>query len=674
MNLQSKIEKVPGIGPKTSKLLNKLGIKTVEDLIYYFPFRYEDLSDVVTIANAPVEEPVTIQAKLEEIDTFVTKYKKKITKGRISDETGKMEVVWFNQFYLKNTLDIGETYNFTGKVNSFNSKKSLVAPKIEKVSEHKKSLHSARIVPIYPETKGITSVWLRTRINQILGRIEKLEEYLPAETLTRNNLEEINFAIKQIHFPDSLEKEAKARQRFAFEELFLELLGVEARKRAWNDELKGIVFENKENEVENFVKSLPFSLTDSQKRAISEISKDMSKQHPMNRLLEGDVGTGKTIVAIAASYVAYLNGYKTLYMAPTEILANQHFETFVKFLGKFGPKIILKTGSKKASLEEDFDIAIGTHALIFAEDNIENLGLVIVDEQHRFGVEQRAKIMQMGKNNKIERKPNLLTMTATPIPRTLALTLYGDLQISVLDAPPNKDKKITTLVIPQSQREKAYKTIRAKNEPTFIVCPFIEQSESEMFENVKAAEAEYKTLSEGIFSDVTVGLLHGRMKPTEKEDVLKRFRSGEIKVLVSTPVIEVGVDIPDATIIVIESAERYGLASLHQLRGRVGRGQKEGFCFLMPSNYSKETYTRLKHLETESNGLKLAEIDLKTRGQGDIYGTEQSGFKNFKVADLSDVQLLEKAKQEAEIIFSKVSEFPNLCAKLSQQSNLIEKN
>jgi ATP-dependent DNA helicase RecG len=669
VDLTKNISTLPKIGPKYKELFSKLEIKTIEDLLYHFPFRYDDFSVVKPIAELLEGETVTIEAVLDKIDNIFTRNRKKLTKADISDGSGKMSLMWFNQHYIKNSLQVGEKYKFSGKVGVFNNKLSMIAPEIE---ANDSNVHTGRLVPVYPETAGISSKYIRNRINDVIGRTEKFNEFLPETIITNQKLLNLDNALRQIHFPNEDIEIAHSRKRFAFEEFFLELLKVEARKQEWNKKFEGNAMrdEKSQKETQKFLESLPFKLTESQVTSVKEILKDMGLKHPMNRLLEGDVGTGKTIVAIIAAYFAHLNGFKTLYMAPTEILANQHFETFTKFLDRKNIKIALTTGSTKPK-ETDWNILIGTHALLFSEVNYDNIGLVVIDEQHRFGVEQRTKLLQISGSSKM---PHLLTMTATPIPRTLALTLFGDLSISTLKTTPNLEKKIITTVIPEKQRIATYELIRQKNEPTFIVCPLIEESESVSLENVKAAEVEYESLKSGIFKDTTIGLLHGRMKSKEKQEIIAKFRSGEIKILVSTPVIEVGIDVPEATIMVIESAERYGLASLHQLRGRVGRGDKPGHCLIFMSNNSRTAYIRLKNLERISNGMELAEIDMKNRGEGDLYGTLQHGFKRFKVADLNNLQMLENAKREAQNIYPKIDEYPLLKEKLMQKSGKLVGN
>ncbi len=659
IKIQSLVSLLPKIGPKYKELLEKLNIKTIEDLLYHFPFRYEDYSVIKKIKDVESGEVVTIEGLIGDVKNIYTKYGKRLTKGKIIDYTGEIDAVWFNQHYIKESLRKGITYLFSGKVDNFANKLSLISPDFEIKKEN--NLNTGRLVSVYPETLGVSSKYIRSRINDVVSKETNLVEFIPKEILKKQNLNPIDWCIKQIHFPDSMFEAEVAKERFSFEELFLELLNVEKRKHEWNTKLKGKAFKEFKDEIDTFTRKLPFKLTQDQIKALKDILNDLTKTSPMNRLLEGDVGTGKTIIALMCSYLTYLNGYKTLYMAPTEILAKQHYETFKKYLPDL--KINLRTGSNKDG--GDFDILIGTHAVLFTKEKYKNIGFIIIDEQHRFGVEQRGRIIDLGNEGFV---PHVLSMTATPIPRTLALTIYGDLNISILREHPRKERKVSTKVVPESKREEAYNWIKERNEPTFIVCPLIEESESLMLENVKAAEKEYMYLKKSVFKDIPMGLLHGRMKTKEKEEVIKDFREGRIKILVSTPVIEVGIDIPDATVIVIESAERYGLASLHQLRGRVGRGDKEGFCFVFMSNNSKDAYTRLKNLEIIDTGLDLAEIDMKIRGSGDMFGTMQHGFKSFKIATLDDLDLLERAKQEAQETYPNISKYPMLKEKLEERT------
>ena len=655
LELQSKVTQIPKIGPTYEFLLSKLGINTIKDLIYHIPSRYEDYSNLKKIKDLKPNESVTVNGILFSLDNVYTRNRKRLTRGVLMDETGKLELIWFNMHYLAKSLEVGEKYQLTGVVKPNGSKLSLTSPAIKKLTQEERI--DGEIIGIYPVTEGVNSKFLRDKIGYALNNVV-IEDFLPQEIKSKYEYSDLHKTLSRLHFPEKDLDTEKLMERLQFEELFLELLKVEERKSKWTQKLTAHEMRDFSEEIINLQKSLPFELTATQKNAIEEIAKDLTKKTPMNRLLEGDVGTGKTLVAVFSAYLTVLNKYKVLYLAPTEILARQHFESFKKYLEPLGLKIVLKVGGSKLKLAEtDFDICIGTHAILFDFEGVKDVALVIVDEQHRFGVEQRSKILNIYNQEVV---PNLLTMTATPIPRTFALTLYGDLEISVLDAPPNKDKKITTYVIYPNKRDDMYQWILEKNEPTFIVCPFINESESEDFSQVKSAIKEYEILSTGIFKSKKVGLLHGKLKPQEKEEIIGKFRGGEIEILVSTPVIEVGVDIPDATIIVIESAERYGLASLHQLRGRVGRGAKEGFCIVIPSTGNKNSMERLKNLEKYSNGLELAEIDLKIRGEGDVTGRMQSGFKNFKFADLTNLQILEKAKIEAVKIINRLDEFPKL--------------
>lgn len=662
--LEDKVSLIPKVGPKYSFLLTKLGILTIKDLIYHLPTRYDDFSNIKKIKDISGNESVTVTGILISVKNVVTRNRKKLTTGILKDETGKIDLLWFNSHYIVKSLEIGKKYQLTGSVKPSGNKFTLYSPNCKLIEEE--SEVSGDILGVYPETEGVNSKFIRDKVEYALKNTEIID-FLPREILEKYEFFELKENLQKIHFPEKNQNSEKLLERMQFEELFVELLKVEDRKTRWGQKLNSHKMEEFENNIKQLKENLPFKLTQTQEKAINEIISDLKSTTPMNRLLEGDVGTGKTMVAVFASYLTVLNKYKVFYLAPTEILAKQHYESFKKILEPLGIKIVLKTGSSKIKLKEtDFDICIGTHAILFDFENIPDVALVIIDEQHRFGVEQRSKILNIYNQEIV---PNLLTMTATPIPRTFALTLYGDLDISVLDAPPNKDKKITTFVIYPNKRDDMYKWILEKNEPAFIVCPFINESENEDFSQVKSAIKEYELLKEGIFKSKKVGLMHGKMKPQEKEEILTNFRNGEIDILVSTPVIEVGVDIPDANIIVIESAERYGLASLHQLRGRVGRGAKEGFCIVIPSTGSKSSMERLKNLEKYSNGLELAEIDLKIRGEGDIAGRMQSGFKNFKFADLSNLTLLEKAKLEASNYIKRLNEFPLLKTQFQNSSN-----
>lgn len=646
-----------------ARRLEKLGINKIEDFLFHIPFRYNDYSLVSKIDKVQAGETVTIQGVVEEIKNVYTRKWKTFQRAVIKDETGTINALWFNQTFLTRVLIKGETVSLSGKVSQEKNKLILQSPDYEVIFNNQ-TIHTGRLVPVYPETKGISSKWLRRQIYKLLEEKSQIKEYLPKEIIKENNFLYLSDAIEKIHFPKNLEEAEKARKRLSFDELFEIQLSSKIRKKEWEKEKIKTPWEIEkfQKQTESFIKKLPFELTNAQKDATSDILKDLSLEKPMNRLLEGDVGSGKTVVGVVAAYLAYLNGFQSAFMAPTEILVNQHFKTISKLLKPLGIKVELVTGSNKTGINKKFDILIGTHALVYDKVKFENLGLIIIDEQQRFGVEQRAIIRNKGDN------PHLLTMTATPIPRTVALTLYGDLDLSILNEMPVGRKLVKTWLVPPVKRSGAYKWIEEKiikdKDQVFIVCPFIEESES--MQTVKAATKEYERLKKEIFPNLKLGLLHGKMKAKEKDEVLKAFRDKKIDILVSTPVVEVGIDIPNATIMLIEEAERFGLAQLHQLRGRVGRSDKQSFCLLFTQSLNPQTIERLKSLETTYSGAELAELDLKLRGPGQIYGTMQHGATVLKIASFSDFDLIEKTKKEAEKILPKINKYPQLLKKIEK--------
>lgn len=651
LSLDTPVTKVPLIGPSYARKLEKLAIHTIKDLLYHIPFRYDDYSIVSKIKDLQEGETVTIQGKVLEIKNEYTRRGFVLQKAKVEDDTGIGDVLWFNQRFLPQAIHKGDTVNLSGKVRN----RHLESPDYEVLASQDQVLrsepiHTGRLVPIYPETAGISSKWLRSRINNILNQTE-ITEFLP-ETEMMGEKE----AIAQVHFPDSLERASQAKKRLAFDELLISQLEAMERKRRLSKKTVGNKFKIIEvrKQLGEFVKRLPFTLTSAQKKAIDEIYKDLSQETPMNRLLQGDVGSGKTVVAALAMLAAYLNGYQSVLMAPTEILANQHYQTLTALLKPLKIGVGIATGAKKDYT--GFDIVVGTHALLSDKLNFEKLGLVVIDEQHRFGVEQRATLTNKGLN------PHVLTMTATPIPRTVALTLYGDLDMSLLDEMPVGRRKVKTWVVPKEKRLGAYDWIKSQHAQTFIICPLIEESET--LQSVKSAKAEHERLQNEVFTDLKLGLIHGRLESKEKNAVITNFRNKKLDILVATPVVEVGIDIPTATIMLIEAADRFGLAQLHQLRGRVGRSNAQSYCLLFSET---ETATsRLKYLETLNDGLQLAEVDLKFRGPGQRFGTAQHGKWDLKIADFSDLALVEKSNELAKKVLANPDQFPLLISMLSQ--------
>lgn len=679
MNLHSPIT----IGGRALKMfatrLEKLGIFTFEDFLFHLPARYEDYSLISKIGQLQAGERVTIKGQVLSIKNQYLRGARIRTmqKAIITDETGSIESVWFNQPFLIKTLAENTIVSLSGTVERARSGISITSPEYEILSpnhaelnlpagrhgaEQRQTLHTGRLVPVYPETKGISSKWIRRQIHNIINQFEPdIKEYLPEEIIARNKFPDFGKAIKSVHFPSSIEDALAAKRRLGFDELFLLQMASIKKRHEWNELKKGKKFEitKFKKNLDIFIDSLPFKLTSSQLKAAEEITHDLGSDRPMNRLLQGDVGSGKTVVSAIAMKLAYLNGFQSALMAPTEILANQHYNTLSELLLPYGINVELVTRSKKI-VNHEYDILVGTHSVLSEKIKFSNLGLVIIDEQQRFGVEQRGIIREKGEN------PHLLTMTATPIPRTVALTMYGNLDLSYLSEMPQNRLPIKTWLVPPEKRLPGYewirKQIRETESQVFIICPFIEESES--MQTVKAASKEYEMLKKQIFPELKLGLLHGKLKSKEKQEVLSKFRDGEFDILVSTPVVEVGIDIPNATIIVIEGAERFGLAQLHQLRGRVGRGDKQSYCLLFTESENAMQSQRLKGMETLHSGAELAELDLKLRGPGNIYGTSQHGIPKLKAVSFSDFDLIEKARDEANSIFSKLPKYPKLNEKI----------
>lgn len=665
MQLDTPIGQLPLVGPVYIKRLKKLDIRTIEDLLLHVPSRYLDFSLVSKIGRAQLGETVTVRGEVLSIKNIYSKTGKKMQVAEIIDGTGQIEAIWFNQPFLINTLPQGTKVSLAGRVDWFGRKKALISPEYEKVSPTQTSVHTGRLIPIYSETAGVSSKWLRGRINDVFSKTKnKIEEYLPVSTLDELNLIEIVDAIKSVHFPKSPEDAQTGRKRLAFNEvLFLHLRAIK-RKLNWQKNKAAHKLNVNRGEVSKFINSLPFKLTSSQERSVEEILLDLEKNFPMNRLLEGDVGSGKTVVAASAAFVSFLNGKQTVLMAPTQILAQQHFDTLNQILQPFKVRTSLVTSAGvKADLGKS-DVFIGTHALIHRAIDFDEVALVIIDEQHRFGVEQRAHLIQ--KSGKKSKAPHVLTMTATPIPRTIALTFYGDLDLSTLDELPKGRKPITTWIVPPHKRASAYKWINKQIKKdgiqAYVICPLIEESEKETMKQAKAATKEYEGLKK-IFPDLAIGLLHGKQSAKEKNKVLDKFKKRKTNILVSTPVVEVGIDVPNATIMVIEAAERFGLAQLHQLRGRVGRGEKESFCLAFTEIRSQKARARLKALKRTLSGFELAELDLRLRGPGEIFGTKQHGFPELKIASWQDKRLIIKARKIANNAIENPKKFSKLLDK-----------
>jgi ATP-dependent DNA helicase RecG len=691
LTLKTPIEKLPQIGPAYIRKLHKIGIETAGDLLFYFPFRYDDFSEVKKIGEIELGEIVSVHGKILDIQNIRTwKKRMNITEALVEDDSGAIKVVWFNQPFLTRNLKKGVNVSLSGKVVYAQEGLQISNPAYELLGS-KQSLHTARLVSVYHETEGLSSKWLRAHIKPLMKLAGEVEEYLPYEIIRRQKLFGISEAIRQIHFPADARKAEIAKRRLAFDELFLIQLYMLKQKKKWQEnKAVSVKFDGKlQGEIKRFVESLPFKLTRAQKIASWSIIKDLEKSKPMNRLLEGDVGSGKTLVALIASLVVIKSGCQVAFMSPTEILARQHFLEAVKRFESADISIALLTGSesricrgkkekkisRKKSLEEissgKIDLLIGTHSLIQEKVAFENLAFSIIDEQHRFGIDQRARLQREIASVKdgLKTIPHLLSMTATPIPRTLALTVYGDLDLSVLDEMPKGRKKIITKLVAPANREPAYKFIHEqvkKGRQVFVICPLVK--ESDILE-VRSATEEYKKLSKRVYPDLTVGLLHGKMKPKEKEDIMKKFSVGEINILVSTSVVEVGIDVPNATVMLIEGADRFGLAQLHQFRGRVGRGEHQSFCFLFTDSTSSTTHKRLKALIKSENGFELAEQDLKIRGPGELIGIRQSGLPDLAMASLSDIELIKSAREEAGKLVesdNKLLKHPKLSEKLKK--------
>lgn len=664
MTLDTDLSEVSRALKMYSGRLTKLDIRTVGDLLFHIPSRYEDFSLISPIGKLQEGERVTVRGTVHTVNNDYTKYAKKVQKAVIGDDTGTIEAIWFNQPYLLKVLKPHTDISLSGKVTFYNRKLVIQPTEYEVLFDSTDPIHTGRLVPIYPETYGVSSKWLRRQVYSLLRKhSDIIEDTLPENIRKEQSFDSLEQTLQNIHFPASLDDAQKARERLSFEELLLLHLKTLKRRSAWDEKKVGkpLSIQKHTREIQKFITSLPFTLTSAQEKAIEEIFSNLESDKPMNRLLQGDVGSGKTVVAAVAMFAVFKNNMESVLMAPTEILAQQHFKTLSKLLTPHNIKVGIATGSTKQHTKKgEFDVLVGTHALLHDSIGFTRLGLVVIDEQQRFGVEQRGTIRGKGKN------PHLLTMTATPIPRTVALTLYGDLDLSVLKEMPKGRKKIKTWLVPPIKRTAGYdwirKEIRTNNSQAFIICPFIEESEN--MQTVKAATTEFERLRKDVYPDLKLGLLHGKLKPKEKEAILLSFRNNEFDILVATPVVEVGIDIPNATVIVIEGAERFGLAQLHQLRGRVGRGDKQSYCLLFTESKNPATLSKLRAMEKTHIGSELAELDFKLRGPGEMYGTLQSGANTLKVASFSDTALIHRTRVTAEKLYKTLNTYPSLKKKL----------
>ena len=651
MFLEQSIMDLKGVGEQTIKKFNKLGLFTIEHLLEHYPKEYEDRQQTVNIQDIMMDEKNNILAKVVSKPEVMKKGYKVIVKFRVKDDTGSIYVVFYGQPYMKNNFIIGETYHFYGKIRRQYGYIEMESPEYEKI--HSEALQQVnKIIPVYPSTKKLSQKVIRQLIEQALSlALPEVEDVLPTSIKQAYGLKSKQYALTHIHFPESNEAFFEARKRLVFEELFLLQLSLLMMKSEFLSRSQGISKKVPE-EFKAFIQSLPFELTNAQKKVVKEIVKDLKSPYAGNRLVQGDVGSGKTVLAAISLFIVIKNHKQGALMAPTEVLAKQHYEFLEQVLEPFNIKIALLTGSttgkeKKRILEElkqkKIDLIVGTHALIEDQVEIPALGLVITDEQHRFGVRQRLKLSSKGE------MPDVMVMTATPIPRTLALILYGDMDISVIDELPPGRQPIKTNAVDSSYHARIYRFMEKhiqEERQCYVICPMVEENEKQT--DLKSVVEYTNYLKEEIFPHFKIGLLHGKMKPKEKNAVMEDFAKGELNILVSTTVVEVGVNVPNATVMVIENAERFGLAQLHQLRGRVGRGKHQSYCVLVSDSKNKITKKRLKIMEESTDGFVIADTDLKLRGPGDFFGTKQHGLPEMKIANLyTDAKVLKEAQKAA---------------------------
>lgn len=658
--LQTPIQYIKGVGPKKALLFARIGVENVEDALMLIPRRYEDRSNLKSISEIKLGETETIIGKVVAGSEKFTRSRLKIFQAAISDGTGVVYATWFNQPYLKDYFKVDTKVVLYGKVTKFRSTQlQMNVPEYEIFTgEEIDSIHMGGIVPIYPSTERLNQRFLRGIVRKVLNEyVNEIEEILPGDTRNNNELLPIRKALWNIHFPESFSLQEKAKKRLVFDEFFLLQLGIGLRKHKIKNVVKGISHKSSQELIVKFEKLLPFELTKAQEKVLMEIVDDMQKPKPMNRLLQGDVGSGKTVVAVYSLVYAVGGGYQGVIMVPTEILARQHYHTIKELVEPLGVKSVLLTGDLK-KIEQDkikkdissgnVDIIIGTHALIQEKVGYKNLGLIVIDEQHKFGVAQRAVLGFKGKMAQDGLHPDVLIMTATPIPRSLALTIYGDIDLSVIDEMPPGRGKTVTYWITNEKIKKAYEFIRkevAKGRQAYIVYPLVKESDKI---NLKAASEMMKKLQAEEFPKLRLGLIHGKLSGDEKNTIMNQFKKGDVNILVATTVIEVGIDVPNATVMLIEHAERFGLSQLHQLRGRIGRGSQFGYCILLGNPGTVSGKKRLKAMEATVSGFKIAQEDLAIRGPGEFFGTRQHGMPELRIGNIvEDLSLMEKARKEA---------------------------
>jgi ATP-dependent DNA helicase RecG len=646
MNLATSLQKIKGVGPKTAEAFAAAGLFDAGDLIRFLPRKHDDFSESVAIADIHPGK-ATIKARCEKIATRPVRRGLRITTATLADGTGKIQAVWFNQPYRETQLKSGDEFYFSGEFEFSYNRYQLTNPSAEKVSDM--PVQTDRLLPVYRAIKGLKSQLVRKILAELRPLITMLPETLPENIVKDEKLLSRADALVGMHFPRTAEDVARARERLAYEELFHLLLAAQLNKQS-NAKLTGWHIPFDQSVVGRFVGELPFELTNAQRRAAWDIVQDFERKTPMNRLLQGDVGSGKTVVAGLAARQAAHAGFQTAIMAPTEILAGQHAETLSQLLSSHGVSVGLLTGSVKGEARKviysqiasgDVDVVVGTHALIQEALQFHKLGFVVIDEQHRFGVKQRQELLK-----KSEHMPHLLAMTATPIPRSLALTVYGELDVSILNELPKGRQPIATKIWSPNSRAQLYEKIDTElsaGRQAYVICRLIDENPEN---EAKSVQTEYARLQKSVFRHRRIGLLHGKLKPEEKDAVMRQFATGDLDILVSTTVVEVGVDVPNATVMMIENADKFGLSQLHQLRGRVGRGQYQSYCYLVMSDSSKPSQ-RLREIEKSTDGFYLAEVDLKLRGPGEIYGRAQHGTLNLQIATLADTKLIARASRKA---------------------------